>query len=743
MRSTSIFLGLSLLLLAAPAFASTAVSPREADTTSLPTEFPDFPEGIASFGAAVAGDSLYVFGGHIGRTHHHSVENLSHHLRSLDLTNPSAGWQDAGDVSGLQGTALVAHGDRVCRVGGMTAHNAPDAEEEDLESLADVSCFDTRSGSWTDLPPLPRGRSSHDAVVVGDSLWVVGGWQLRRSEDPVWHDEAAVLDLSNPEAGWHSVPQPFERRALAAAAASGKVFAMGGITHDGISSRVDVFDSATQTWARGPELPLPDGLKGFGLSAFGVGDNVWLSGADGEVHALKVEDDGWALAVAELDQPRFFHRLVPHADRLIFVGGASREGRVTSVEVLTIPDVSEIVAEKVPVDRGDWPGFRGRGDAQASFEAMPLHWSEEEGVAWRAEIPGYGQSAPVVWDGQVYVSSVLGRKKGTLVLSSYDIESGDILWRRRYPASLKIENTEMKSRGAPTPAVDRRGLYVLWESGDLVALDHDGETKWQTSLSEDYGAFEGNHGIGSSPVLTHEAVIVQITHAGPSYFVAFNKKDGEVLWKEDREPGVAWTTPVVVDGPNGQEIVSSYAGHVEALDATTGHRLWHYGGIEKNNVPSVTVDGDSILVASSDASHNFLLKRGVGELGTDHVLWRAEGMASGFGSPLFHGDCVLFVNKAGAATCVDRESGEERWTERLPGSVWAAPLAVGERVYFFTKEGPTAVLEHDTTGARLIASNSLGLDGNVYGVAAVMGAFLVRSGTELVRVGVESEEPGG
>ena len=35
--------------------------------------------------------------------------------------------------------------------------------------------FDPESNSWEDLPPLPEGRSSLDAAVVGDTLYVVGG----------------------------------------------------------------------------------------------------------------------------------------------------------------------------------------------------------------------------------------------------------------------------------------------------------------------------------------------------------------------------------------------------------------------------------------------------------------------------------------------------------------------------------------------------------------------------------------
>ena len=98
---------------------------------SATAELPSLPAAVASFGGAVAGDDLYVFGGHVGKTHQHSIENLSHRFLHLDLTAPARGWQEIGEVEGLQGLPMVAHQNRVCRVGGLSARNHQ-GEDEDL-----------------------------------------------------------------------------------------------------------------------------------------------------------------------------------------------------------------------------------------------------------------------------------------------------------------------------------------------------------------------------------------------------------------------------------------------------------------------------------------------------------------------------------------------------------------------------------------------------------------------------------
>ncbi|MCH9648260.1 MAG: PQQ-binding-like beta-propeller repeat protein [Deltaproteobacteria bacterium] len=766
---------------------------------------PSLPEGIASFGAAIAGDDLVVYGGHVGRTHQHSIENLSHRFLHLDLKAPDQGWHSLGEVEGLQGLPMVAYGRQVCRVGGLRALNHVGSEEE-LYSTAAVRCFDLDSRQWRDLPPLPQARSSHDAVVFDDHLYVVGGWTLRGADDTaLWQEEMAILDLRDEAAGWQTVAQPFQRRALAAAAASGKVYALGGLGREGTSRGVEVYDIASGGWSAGPKLPPMTGsLKGFGVSAFGVGERIFLAGSDGIVHALEAREDRWETRLGRLETARFFHRLLPHEDRLLFIAGAARTGHLDDLETLQISALKPGNVEPEPAgealrglaETASWPGFRGRGDGQVLDAELPLTWSDSENISWKASVPGYGQSAPVIWHGQVFVTSIEGMAKETLILSALSLETGEVRWRRRFPASQEIESSEMVSRGAPTPVVDGERVYAFFESGDLVALSHEGETLWQRSLTRDYGDFAGNHGVASSPVLTREAVVVQVTHDGPSYFLAVEKETGVTYWKADRPARVSWTTPVVVSGKNGQELISSAAGRVEGLDAQTGARLWYREGIEKNHVPSVTVDRGLVIVASSESGHNFALalpshqpsatapylpgspasegdsvpqqsvtlpasqkspssldiptstaprdevaekeelhRLGAGELDDQHNVWTAKGVTSGFASPVVHGDCVLFTNKAGVVTCIDRTKGDESWRHRLGDSCWASPIVSGERAYFFTKKGQTIVLGNSPAGPLVLAQSTLTTEGTVYGVAAAHDAFLVRTGSEVIKIG--------
>src|SRR5262245_56347295 len=133
------------------------------------------PEAVASFGAAMLGDELFVVGGHVGEKHVHSRANLASQVRRRNVASGSEWVTEEGPA--LQGLAVVAARGALVRIGGLTARNAP-GEKEDLWSVADVARRTGGRAEWEEMPPLPAPRSSHDAAVIGDRIFVAGGWTL-------------------------------------------------------------------------------------------------------------------------------------------------------------------------------------------------------------------------------------------------------------------------------------------------------------------------------------------------------------------------------------------------------------------------------------------------------------------------------------------------------------------------------------------------------------------------------------
>ncbi|MEM6798114.1 MAG: hypothetical protein AAF589_01245 [Planctomycetota bacterium] len=304
--------------------------PEPEQTSDLPL----LAEPIASFGAATSEGWLYVYSGHTGTAHDHSRENLSQHFTRIRLEGGEA-WEALPIETTLQGFALVAHGGCLYRVGGLHPRNAPD-EEEQLFSVDEFSRFTPETGEWQKLPPLPEPRSSHDAVVIGDKLYVAGGWTLAGPSSGTWLDTAWVCNLKDAKSGWSAVPSPpFLRRALALSELNGQLVAIGGMDDaPTVSNRVDAFDPDAGKWSQIADFPA-DGFAAFGVSAWHLDGALYASAGDGVLRRLTRLDGEWE-DVCELRSPRFFHRLVPAGEgRLVAIGGASEDGHLPTSEFLT------------------------------------------------------------------------------------------------------------------------------------------------------------------------------------------------------------------------------------------------------------------------------------------------------------------------------------------------------------------------------------------------------------------------
>lgn len=408
-----------------------------------------------------------------------------------------------------------------------------------------------------------------------------------------------------------------------------------------------------------------------------------------------------------------------------------------------------------------WPAFRGTGDATAKG-AYPTKWPEKDGVAWKVELPGYGQSAPVVWDGTVYLTAVEGdqREKGFVV--ALDTKTGKEKWRHAFAPTQKAKWGFSISRGAPTPCADANGVYCFFEGGNLIAFTHAGKVRWERDLVKDYGEFQGGHGVGSSPAQTADALFVLIDHRGPSYLLALDKATGKNKWKTEREQRGGWASPVVATRAGKPEVIASSAGTITGYAADTGKELWKLENVLGNTIPSASVAGDRVLFggglsrgkeevpagAKGNGCLKFTSKDGKPVV---EQVWAAKPGISNYATPLGYEGVAYFVNQVGVVYGHDLASGKELFSERIDGSCWASPIGAGGHAYFFGKDGTTTVLKAGKE-FEVVSSNKLWAkakepagkkdgpggeygDPILYGVAAADGAFFARTGTHLYKIG--------
>ena len=333
-------------------YCTIALSIPESGSSTVVTGFQNLLRPVTSFGAAVVSNGIYMYGGHTGNAHSYSTEEQSNELTRLDLKTGQ--WSTIATGPHLQGLALVTHGGKLYRIGGFTALNS-EGEEHDLHSQDCVAGFDPALGTWEQLPPLPERRSSHDAAVVGDCIYVVGGWMMGDG-DTTWQTTAWKLNLTAANLKWEAITDPpFQRRALALAAHHGRLYVIGGMQKkDGPTTAVAVYDPATGEWSEGPSLFVqqPDAasegqkqeqelssgrMTGFGASAFATGGSLYVTTVTGHLQRLSSDGSRWDVVATGLT-PRFFHRLLPLDDNhLIAVGGSNMSiGKFEEVDLIDV-----------------------------------------------------------------------------------------------------------------------------------------------------------------------------------------------------------------------------------------------------------------------------------------------------------------------------------------------------------------------------------------------------------------------
>jgi outer membrane protein assembly factor BamB len=424
----------------------------------------------------------------------------------------------------------------------------------------------------------------------------------------------------------------------------------------------------------------------------------------------------------------------------------------------------------------NWTSFRNGGNSarQQSISSVPTQWSPTRNIAWKTELPGYGQSSPVVWENRVFATTVRGPQRDECLVHACDLKTGRLAWSRSMPSNLKREMSYYVSRAAPTPVVDRNLLVVFFESGELAAFRHDGTPVWQRALVKEYGMLHNEFGIGQSLEANDDSVFVLVDDPGIAYLLAVDKKTGKNRWKIDREPRRSWTSPVLARHAGREMLIVSANGTVEAFDTRDGSRIWSVDRMTGNIMPSAWVDGDRIYVGATPAQARLAKPGGRTAAETNcciqldprtaepRILWEGNRATCDFASPLAHRGLVYYVTAAGILYAVDANTGKEVFSERIDSPCWASPLATGDHIYFFGKNGVTTVIAAGNP-LRRVARNALwdpqdppktkepfsttpnnpanagatrrgnddALDPILYGYAAVNGNLVLRLGSHL------------
>ena len=413
-----------------------------------------------------------------------------------------------------------------------------------------------------------------------------------------------------------------------------------------------------------------------------------------------------------------------------------------------------------------WPEWRGEtGQGVASAKNVPISWSETRNVAWKTEIPGRGWSTSVIENGQVWLTTavdtpsneeVAKRRRDAasntqpLIISDsvslravcVDLETGKLLHNiemltEQDPQSIHAEN----SYATPTPVIENGRLYCHYGPYGIASLDT--TTKlvlWRNHTLR----VQHENGPGSSPVLWNELLFIHCDGIDQQYIVALNKQTGKIVWKTKRSGKLhenpqmrkSYATPLVVDVNGMPQLVSPAADWVYGYDPADGRELWrlNYGQLGFSNA-SRPVAGNGLIYVTTGYMKARLLAIRVNQKNDrqePEIAWTCAKGVPNVSSPLLVGGEIFFASCQGVASCLDAQTGDVHWVERVAKRCWASPLCAEGRIYFFDRDGATTVVAADKEYRELSRNQ---LDGAVLAsAAAVDRALVVRTDKALYRI---------
>jgi len=244
----------------------------------------------------------------------------------------------------------------------------------------------------------------------------------------------------------------------------------------------------------------------------------------------------------------------------------------------------------------DWPQFRGpNGSGVSGTTGLPHEFGPDKNVIWKTALPT-GHSSPVLTEEFIFLTAC---EEETLLTFCLNRQNGEIVWQKEAPRP-RIEKIDSRNNPAsPSPVTDGERGYVFFPDFGLLAYDFKGNELWRLAL----GPFNNAYGMGASPILADNKVILVIDQNTDSYIVAVDKNSGRQMWKTVRpEAKSGHSTPIVYSPDGGQEqILVPGSFLLTAYAARTGEKIWWVGGLSFE-MKSIPVVQDGVLFVNGYAT---------------------------------------------------------------------------------------------------------------------------------------------
>ena len=310
----------------------------------------------------------------------------------------------------------------------------------------------------------------------------------------------------------------------------------------------------------------------------------------------------------------------------------------------------------------DWPQFLGpRRDGVSQETGVKAWGADGPRVLWARDI-GSGYAGPVIAGERLILFHRMANEEIVECLGAAD---GKPLWKFTYPTAFEDDFGKGDGPRA-TPAVAGNSVVTHGADGWLHALDLDtGKKRWGRNLTKDYAVPPSYFGVGSSPLVLGDRVLVNVggKQAG---IVAFALDTGKELWRATGD-GASYASPTLAKVGEVTHAVFFTRNGPVLLDPATGKvrfaMRWRARIDASVNAATPLIIGDQAFFSTSYDTGALLLK--LSERGAEQLWDTDELLTNHYNTSIYHdGHLYGFHGRQEAGPsfrCVELKTQKVRW----------------------------------------------------------------------------------
>ncbi len=341
----------------------------------------------------------------------------------------------------------------------------------------------------------------------------------------------------------------------------------------------------------------------------------------------------------------------------------------------------------------DWPQFLGpERNLRSSEKGLLTTWPEKgPAVVWDYEV-GEGFSGPVVRGNRLIVFHRVGDEERVECLGA---ATGKRLWKHGNDTNY----SDMLGKGdgpRSTPLLTDKQVFTLSPSGLLLCLElESGKEIWKRNLAEDYELRPSFFGVGTSPVLAGNRLLLNVGARGAG-IVAFDRGTGKEVWKATDDEA-SYASPVVANLAGVRRAVFFTRTGLVLLDPVSGKvhasKRWRSRNPASVNAASPVVVGDDVFLSACYDTGAVLLK--AGKDGVEEVWKGDENLSCHYTTPVYLDGTLYGIDgrqeQGARLRAVDWKTGKVHWTKE--GINCGSLLAADGHLLVLSEDGVLHLVE--------------------------------------------------